>query len=90
MRQQTLHHEHVPLLRGDVERRAAVPALDVGVDVVPGEELGHHQPLRLVRRHAQRRLAVLSQLVGVLAHARQRAHHVRVPECTVALSFHFL
>ena len=77
--QQTLHYEHVALLGSDVQRGPPVFALDVDLDVLPLDELGHHHALGFVGGHTQRSLAVLIELVGVLAYSLQLVDHVGVP-----------
>ena len=78
--QQTLHYEHVALLGRDVQRSAPVLPLDVDLDILPLEELSDHHALGLVGRHTQRGLAVLIELVGVVANRLQLVDHVGVPE----------
>ena len=78
--QQTLHYEHVALLRSDIERGPPVLPLDVDLDILPLEQLGHHHALGLVGGHTQRGLPVLIELVGILANRLQLVDHVGVPE----------
>ena len=80
MTKKTLDNEDVATLRSNEERRPPVFPLDIDLDVVPLEELGHHHPQPLVGRHAQRGLAELIELVGILTNCRKLVDHVCVPD----------